>query len=136
MVTRDLIAKLGIKPGNRVCLIRPNQDILSQIRRTGNVTALVDKIEAGCDIILYWFDPAEDIKEKMLDLQTRIKPNGKIWLIIPKKEIARKKNLNIDWNQIQKEILKTKLVDNKIASINEEEYGTQFVIRKELRGKK
>jgi hypothetical protein len=54
-------------------------------------------------------------------------------VIIPRKEAARKKNLTIDWNHMQQEILKTQLVDNKVASINEAEYGTQFVIRREYR---
>ncbi len=70
----------------------------------------------------------------MQEFQSKIKPDGRIWVIIPKKEVAEEKKLAIDWNDIQRTVLEnTHLVDNKVASINEEEYGTQFVIRKEYR---
>ncbi len=132
----DLILKLGIKPGNKVCMVRPNQDTLSQIVGTGTkIEAVVDRIEPNCDVVLDWVEATEDIRKSMLDLQDKIKQDGKIWLIIPKREVARKKNLDIDWGQMQREVLQTRLVDNKVASINDEEYGTQFVIRKEFRKK-
>ena len=131
---KDLTSKLGIKAKDKVCLIRPNQDTLSQIRQHGNnINIIVGRIESDCDVVLYWVDPSEDIGKRMSDLQHKIKPDGRIWIIMPKKEVARKRNLAIDWHHIQGEILKTHLVDNKMASINEEEYGTQFVIRKEYR---
>jgi hypothetical protein len=131
---KDLNSRLGIHPGDKVCLIRPNQDTLSQIKENGDkISLIVDRVERACDAILYWVDPLEDIREKMANLQHKIKPEGRIWVIIPRKEAARKKNLTIDWNHMQQEILKTQLVDNKVASINEAEYGTQFVIRREYR---
>jgi hypothetical protein len=128
----DLSAKLGIKPGDKVCLLHPNQETLSQIE-SDQVNLIVDKVEKGCDLILYWVDASENIEEKARDWQSKIKPDGRIWVITPRKEVARKRNLDIDWNHIQSEVLKTHLVDNKMASINDEEYGTQFVIRKEYR---
>jgi hypothetical protein len=69
----------------------------------------------------------------MAELQSLIKPDGRIWVITPKKEIALKRGWDINWNHIHQEILKTHLVDNKVASINAEEYGTQLVMRKEFR---
>lgn len=129
---KNLSAKLGIKTGATVCVIHPNQETLAQIR-SEEVALVIDKIEKDCDVILYWVDPGEDIQQSMLKLQNKIKPNGKIWVIIPKKEVAKKRNLAIDWNQVQRETLKTHLVDNKIASINDEEYGTQFVVRRKFR---
>ncbi|MBI4304259.1 MAG: DUF3052 family protein [Chloroflexi bacterium] len=133
MTERHLSSKLGIKPGSTVSLIRPNPETLSQIRQGSNINTFIDRIEKDSDVILYWYDPTEDIREKMLELQSQIRPNGRIWVIIPKKEVAKKQHLDIDWNQMQGEILKTHLVDNKVASINGEEYGTQFVIRKGFR---
>ncbi len=119
-----------------MCLIRPNQGILHQIKQLeGKTTIIVDRIEIekDCDVILYWFDPSDDVLLKMLDLQNKIKPDGRIWVIIPNKEAAKKKKMAINWENIQEEILKTHLVDNKILSISEEEYGTQFVIRRQYR---
>ncbi len=129
---KDLSAKLGIKPGSKVCLLRPNEDTISRIS-SREVNLLVNRLEEDCDVILYWIGQPEYIGEKMAFLKTKIKPDGRIWVIMPKKEVVRARNLTIDWSEIQKEVLKTKLVDNKVVSINEEEYGTQFVIRKKYR---
>lgn len=126
-----LASKLGVKEGSRVCLLHPNRRTLATLRREcGKAELLVDRIERQSDVILYWVDPTDHIKEKVSELLSAIKPQGRIWLIIPKREICRKRNLDLNWNRIQAQVLTTDLVDNKIASINEEEYGTQFVIRK------
>jgi len=41
----------------------------------------------------------------------------------------------LSWEEMQAAGLLTDLVDNKIASVTEEDYGTRFVIRKALREK-
>ena len=134
-MSKDLNSKLGIRPGSRVCLVRPGPGVLTQLRQDGSdISILIGRVEGGYDVILYWVDPFEAIGKGMLDLQKRIKPNGKIWVIIPRQEVAQNRVVAIDWQQMQEEILnKTHLVDNKVVSINDEEYGTQFVIRKEYR---
>ena len=130
----DLCAKLGIRTGSKVCLIRPNPATLAGLKKcAGQAELIADGVGDDCDVILYWYDPEEDVYQTMLKLQDRIKTDGRIWVIIPKKEVAKKRHLAIDWNEMQKAILKTPLVDNKIASINDEEYGTQFVVRREFR---
>ncbi len=136
-MSKDLISKLGIKTGGKVCLIHPNEETLAQIRQGRNITVIIDRVEKDCDVILYRVDSLEDIKQKMQEFQNSIEPDGRIWVVIPRKEVAREKGLEVDWNRMQKEVLKTThLVDNKVASINDEEYGTQFMIRRESRGEK
>ncbi len=129
---KDLREKLGIKPGSKVCLLRPDEDTISRLAGR-EVDLIVNGLEENCDAILYWIDRSKGIGEKMAFLQSKIKPDGRIWLIMPKKDVARKRNLAIDWDEVQKEVLKTKLVDNKVVAINEEEYGAQFVVRKKYR---
>lgn len=68
-------------------------------------------------------------------MQNLILPDGAIWVIIPKKKFAREWNIDFSWEQMQAAGLQTDLVDNKVASIDDESYGTQFVIRKEKRRK-
>ena len=133
-MNNDLNSKLGIKPKSKVCLVRPRQGIISRIRQNGSdVNIVIGRVEGDCDVILYWVHPSEDIRKAVLDLQKRIKPDGRIWVIILKKEARQQRFPIMDWERLREEILKTHLVDNKVASINEEEYGTQFVIRKEHR---
>ena len=54
---------------------------------------------------------------------------------MPKKKYARQRGIDFTWEELQAAGLQTDLVDNKIASLTEEEYGTRFVIRKERRPK-
>jgi hypothetical protein len=131
-VEKDLAAKLGIRPGSKVCLLRPDEDTLSRLSG-GDINLIVNGLEENCDVILYWIDQSEGLGEKMAFLRGKIKPDGRIWVIMPRKEVAAERKLNIDWNEVRKEALKAKLVDNKVVTINKEEYGTQFVIRKKYR---
>jgi hypothetical protein len=131
-VEKNLSAKLGIKPGSKVCLLRPSEDAISRISGR-EVNLIINRLEQNCDVILYWIGQSKNIIEKMAFLKSKIKPDGRIWVIMPKKGVAKERNLAVDWNEVQKEVLKTKLVDNKVVSINEDEYGIQFVIRKKYR---
>jgi hypothetical protein len=53
--------------------------------------------------------------------------------VIPKKPFARARGVELSWEALQAAGLQTDLVDNKIASISDQEYATRFVIRKERR---
>jgi hypothetical protein len=52
---------------------------------------------------------------------------------MPKKKYADRRGVSYTWEQLQAAGLQTDLVDNKVASITEEDYGTRFVIRKQRR---
>lgn len=58
-------------------------------------------------------------------------PQGRIWVVTWKKEHLRPGAPA--WEDVQREILPTGWVDNKILSFGEEIYGTQYVLRKERR---
>ena len=91
--------------------------------------------EARCDLVLFWPDEPAGLEERFRQLQARIDPAGAVWAIIPKKKFARARGNSLTWEQLQAAALRTDLVDNKIASVSEQEYGTRFVIRKDRRDK-
>jgi hypothetical protein len=66
-------------------------------------------------------------------LQGQIAPTGAVWAVMPKKKFAPGRRVSFTWEELQAAGLQTDLVDNKIASITEQDYGTRFVIRKERR---
>lgn len=115
-----------------MCLLRPDEDTISRLSGH-DINLIVNGLGENCDVILYWIDQSKGIGEKMAFLRSKIKADGQIWIIMPRKEVAAERKLNIDWNEVQKEALKTKLVDNKVVAINEEVYGTRFVVRKKYR---
>ena len=69
------------------------------------------------------------------DLQRRIRPDGKLWIVLPKKAYAEATAFPHTWAQVQGAALKTDLVDNKIAAFSEELTAVRFVIRLTRRGR-
>ena len=63
------------------------------------------------------------------DLQRRIRPDGKLWIVLPKKAHAEAVAFPHTWDEVQRAALKTDLVDNKIAAFSEELTAVRFVIR-------
>jgi hypothetical protein len=68
-------------------------------------------------------------------LQRHIVPDGAIWAVICRKRFARAGGIDFGWSDVQVAALQTDWVDKKVASSSEEEYATQFVIRKDRRDK-
>jgi hypothetical protein len=90
--------------------------------------------EIRYELILFWPGSLEGLVERFTELQHRIHANGAIWAVMPKKKYADRRGIDFTWEALQAAGLRTDLVDNKVASITEEDYGTRFVIRKERRG--
>lgn len=63
------------------------------------------------------------------DLQKRLEPNGKLWVVLPKKAYAEEIDFPHTWDEVQRAALKTDLVDNKIAAFSDELTAVRFVIR-------
>lgn len=132
-----LSKKLGIQAGQRVLLLNaPDEaaDILFPGLPEG-VEILPETAEKQVDVILFWPQEISQLAEKFGDLQTKIMPDGAIWAFIPKKKFAPKRGVTFSWEEMQAAGLETDLVDNKVASFSDEDYGTRFVIRKEFREK-
>ncbi len=60
-------------------------------------------------------------------------PDGAIWVMLLKQPIALRRGVTLTWDAMQAAALQTDLVDNKIATFSDEEYGTRFVLRRERR---
>jgi hypothetical protein len=132
----NLATKLGIKPGSCVRVIRPSAALLGQLRReVSGIKVLTDGKKEECDVVLYRAEDGDDFGRQMLDLEVSMRPGGRIWLILPKKSLRRQQGWTKDWEDIQKAIsYRTHLVDNKVAKIDDEEYGTQFMRKRESNG--
>jgi hypothetical protein len=134
--TSNLARKLGIAPGRSILLLdapAPSAALLRDACPPGATVADADDGTDRYDIILLWLRSADGLAERFVALQWRIMPDGAIWVMLLKKPIARKRGVTLTWEQMQAAALQTDLVDNKIASFSDEEYGTRFVIRRERR---
>ena len=134
----DLIRKLGIKPGQLVCMLdapsESRDDLRALIGQQAEVSILLER-DRCYDQILFWPQTLDGLVERFVDLQHQIVPDGSVWAIIPKKKFAAGRNIQFTWEELQAAGLQTDLVDNKIASVSDQDYGTRFVIRKEHRRK-
>jgi len=133
-VTPNLVKKLGIKPGMAVCLLDAPPEAEAAVRGSAAWAVFSSALGEGrYDTILFWPRQLEGLAERFAELQHRIVPDGSIWAVIPKKKFAARRGVHFTWEEMQVAGLQTDLVDNKVASITEQDYGTRFVIRKERR---
>ena len=116
--------------------IRPDAATLGRLRReVADIKVLTDHRKVECDVVLYRAEDGDDFGRQMMELEAGIRAGGRIWLILPRKPIRRRRGWTKDWEDIQKDVLfRTHLVDNKVAKISDEEFGTQFVRKREPRG--
>ncbi len=132
----SLARKLGMQPGVRICLQDPSVPAQQVIRQSLPPFITIDEIllpNVRYDQIVFWPRDLECLPEQFAMLQSCIQPNGAIWAVMPKKKFAVGRGIRFSWEQMQAAGLTTDLVDNKVASIGREDYGTRFVIRRERR---
>ena len=131
----DLAKKLGLKAGQVVHLHSAPPEAVAVIREAApNGVEFIENLgRRRYDIILWWPRKLAGMPEHFSRLQRHINPDGAIWAVMPKKKYARERGIDFTWEQMQAAGLRTDLVDNKVASVTETDYGTRFVIRKERR---
>jgi len=143
----ELVQKLGIKPGQRICLLEATPAMAALLRATCADVEFEEAITRGhYDLVFFWPRTLDGFAARLMGLQRAIAPDGAIWVVIPKQAIARKRGFDFTWEQMQAAALTTNLVDDKAAALttnlvddkaaalSDEEYATRFVIRKGRRG--
>jgi len=129
----ELRFRLGIKPGHKICLFHAPKYLLP-LFLAGDLKLTLDWVESDSDVVVYWLRSEDDAVHVMTNLERMIKRDGRIWLIVPKKGIARQHDFVGEWEDIRRAVLEaTSLVDNKAFCLNDTEYGTQFMSRKAAR---
>ena len=138
----DLTRKLGIVPGQTLCLLNvlpATETLIRDVCPPGvDITVATVGTVAGSETDRYdqvFFGPTTlaGLPERFAALQRVIAPAGAIWTVMPNKRAAARRGILFAWEEVQAAALTTDLVDNKIVSLSSEEYATRFVIRKERR---
>ncbi len=125
---RDVLDKLGIKPGYAVAIVAlagPLDDALGErvLARTGRAPAGDDE---PTDLVLATADGATDAVALLETWKPRLQPNGGIWLLTPK----RGQPGYVDQRELIAAGLAAGLVDNKVCSVSDTTSAMRFVIRK------
>jgi len=130
------LKKLGVSTGQKILVRRAPKSFTQELRdqappETMISTRLTKK--GQYDMIFHFAAPDEDFEVFFAEMQRALKPNGSLWVVIPKQKLAKELGALYDWNMMIACALKTTLVDNKTLTFSPTEYGTRFVIRKEFR---
>lgn len=125
---RDVVDKLGIKPGHAVAFAEEAGPLDGELRegvlaRMGRAPATAGE---AIDVVLVVADSATDAVAVLRHWKPRIRPAGGIWLLTPK----RGRPGYVDGRELIAAGSEAGLVDNKICSISETTGAMRFVIRK------
>ena len=113
--------KLGIKPGHRVMLLNaPAGFALAGVRP-------VTRASGFADVILTFHTERHDLARRVPVLRERMEQNAGLWIAWPKK--ASKRPTDITEDVVREIAFANRLVDNKVAAIDEVWSGLRLVIR-------
>jgi hypothetical protein len=126
---RSAVDKLGIQPGAAVRVLgRGEPGLLAQVReRAGR-----PPIHTGlADVVLYWPTTVAEITPRLAELRRQIVPNGGIWVITAKRAQVSSSGMGyLNQSDLIPLGQAAGLVDNKTCSVNDQESGMRFVIRR------
>jgi hypothetical protein len=120
---RELLDKLGVKPGARVSIVGVEEKgFATEVRtRTRNVTR--GRAEPESDLVFLGVEAPLDMAA-MANLRTAIKPEGAVWVVF------RKGRKDFNENDVLRLGLETGLVDVKVVRFSDTHSAVKFVIRK------
>lgn len=113
---KPLAAKLGIKPGHRVCLIGETDDLLGDPKNLPAMVEISNDILDDADLYLLCLRSKTELSSKLALITTMVKKSP-TWVGWPKKTA----NIKSDLNQsiVREQCMAVGMVDYKICSINE-----------------
>src|SRR5215210_8025558 len=123
---RDVVDKLGVKPGQAVAFVEEAGQVDDELRRRVLERTGRDAIGEGesADVVLVSADDATDAVEVLERWRARLNPAGGIWLLTPK----RGQPGYVDQRALISAGLAARLVDNKVCSVSETISAMRFVI--------
>ena len=125
---RDVVDKLGIKPGYAVAFALEAREIDAGLRerillKTGRPPAEDDE---AVDVVLAFIDHTIPATEVLKHWKPRLNPTGGIWLLTAK----RGQPGYVDQRELIEAGGEAGVVDNKVCSISDIVSAMRFVIRK------
>ena len=129
---RDILDKLGLKPGHAVRVVGGGDKALLARAREKIGRALV---RVGlADVVLYWPRSVGEITPSLLELRGGIVENGGIWVFTAKRGQRSASGMDyLNQTDLIPLGLAAGLVDNKTCSVSDTESAMRFVIRRQDR---
>jgi hypothetical protein len=122
---KSLLDKLGIKPQQRVCALKIDDDAFHADLKQ-RVSTISTRVISDADVILYGAESI-DALARLRDLRNKIKPNGMIWTVTPKGKGG------VPEAAVMAAGKAAGLVDVKVAAFSATHTASKFVVPKEQR---
>ena len=125
---RDVVDKLGIKPGQVVAFAEEAGAFDEDLRRRVLARSGRDPADRGevVDVVLAAADASTDAVATLNRWKRRLEPSGGIWLLTPK----RGRPGYVDQRELIAAGRAAGLVDNKVCSVSDTTSAMRFVIRR------
>lgn len=124
---KNLLDKLGVKPGMRVVVMRAPKsyaDVLAEMKERAQVAS---GLLGEFDFIQYFATSEQQLEAVLGNLASHLKPNGMLWVSWPKQTSPLASGL--DGNTVRRQGLAAGLVDVKVAAVDDDWSGLKFVYR-------
>lgn len=125
--TKNLIAKLGVKVGARLIVMRAPKGYIELLEGLDERANVVTRLGGRFDFIQYFATSVEQLGAVMPNLAGHLEPGGMLWVTWAKRTSPLHTGLT---EAIVRELgLKAGLVDVKVASVTDDWSGLKFVYR-------
>ncbi len=129
---KPLIAKLGIKEGQRVAILSPPDPLPGGLERMPAGVALASRLGgAPFDQILLFTTRRSDLEKRFAQAARALDPAGSLWVSWPKKASGMATDVTED--VVREVVLPAGFVDNKVCAVDQTWSGLRCVLRVELR---
>jgi hypothetical protein len=116
--------KLGIKPGYRLLLLSAPEEFTLELPED----VIVGQAARGkADVIVSFHTERSDLARRMPKLRETMEPAAGLWIAWPKR--ASKVPTDLTEDVVRELALANRLVDNKVAALDEKWSGLRLVIR-------
>ena len=113
--------KLGIKPGHRVLVLAAPESFELEGVTSGR------SARGKADVIVSFHTERADLARRMPKLRAAMEPAAGLWIAWPKR--ASKAPTDLTEDVVRELALANRLVDNKVAALDEKWSGLRLVIR-------
>ena len=129
---KPLLAKLGIKEGQRVAILSAPDPLPDGLERMPAGVALASRLgSATLDLILLFTTRRADLQKRFAQAAKVLDPAGSLWVSWPKKASGVATDVTED--VVREVVLPAGFVDNKVCAVDETWSGLRCVLRVENR---
>jgi len=122
-----LLRKLGIKEGARVALVDAPDNFEATLGALPDGVTVRTRARGPVDVIVFFTASRAKLERRIETLRSSLDPAGRLWVAWPKRASGVPTDVTED---VVREIaLAHRLVDNKVAALDETWSGLQLVIR-------